>query len=255
MENLDGKTLADLKAEHRPEPPSRGPPRAEVTEQSGVRNYVRDLILGFNDGVVSVYAAVAGVAGAAASPSFVGVAGVAAGVAGALSMGLGEYVSTKGQRQYYEAEAKRERDHIRAYPELETEELREMLREKGYPADVQEELVRHLTAREDRFVEWMMREEFGVGKESERSPYRAMLIVMLAFVLGAALPVVPFFAAAENGLLVASLLSVGGLFAAGWGKAKVAGLPAVRSGFEMALLGGLAAAVTYGVGTLFHVAA
>ncbi|HLF16604.1 MAG TPA: VIT1/CCC1 transporter family protein [Candidatus Thermoplasmatota archaeon] len=250
----DGKTLPELKAEHRPQPPARGPPRSEASEQKGVRNYVRDLILGFNDGVVSVYAACAGVAGAALGSDVVGVAGVAAGVAGALSMGLGEYISTKSQTQYYEAEARRERDHIRAYPQLETEELKEMMAEKGYPAAVQGELVRHLTANEDRFVEWMMREEFGVGKESARSPVRAMLVIALAFIVGALLPVLPFFLApADMALAAASVVSVAGLFAAGWAKARVAGLPPLQSGLEMAVLGSLAALVTYGVGTLFGV--
>ena len=131
-----------------------------------------------------------------------------------------------------------------------------MMLAKGYPAEVQETLVRHISSTEDRFVEWMMREEFGVGKESDRSPKTAMLVVMAAFVAGAALPVVPFFVATgSRALLLASLLSLGGLFAAGWGKARVAGLPGIRSGLEMAGLGTLAALVTYGVGSLFDVTA
>jgi vacuolar iron transporter family protein len=243
------KTLPELQAEHKP------PPRHEAGEQPAFRNYVRDLILGFNDGVVSVYAITAGVAGAAFSSSAIATAGVATAAAGALSMGIGEYVSTKAQAQYYAAEARRERAHIRAYRDLEMEEVREILREKEYPEPLVEPLVQHVAASEDRFVEFMMREEFGVGKEAHRSPVSAMLLIMVAFVAGAALPVLPFVLAPDAGpMWAASVLSLGGLFTAGAFKGRASGLSWVRSGGEMAVLGALAAAVTYGVGVLFGIA-
>jgi VIT1/CCC1 family predicted Fe2+/Mn2+ transporter len=250
----DGTTLADLKSEHGV--PPRGPIHDEEGEQPRFRNYVRDLILGFNDGVVSVYALVAGVAGASFSPQGIAVAGVAATAAGALSMGIGEYISTKSQAQYYESEARRERAHIRKYRGLEVQELREMLREKGYPKDLIEPLVQHVAADEERFVDFMMREEFGVGKESERSPVSAMLLVMGAFVVGAALPVLPFVLLPDgdgDALAVATSFAIAGLFAAGAAKGKVSGLSPLRSGVEMALLGGLAAVVTYAIGLAFGV--
>jgi VIT1/CCC1 family predicted Fe2+/Mn2+ transporter len=250
----DGKTLAELQREH--PPPPKGAIADEEHEQTRLRNYVRDLILGFNDGVVSVYATCAGLAGAAFGSGTIAVAGIAATAAGALSMGIGEFVSTKSQAQYYAAEARRERDHIKAYRGLEVQELRGMLQEKGYPPELVEPLVQHVAADDDRFVEFMMREEFGVGKESARSPASAMLLVMLAFVLGALLPVLPFLALpAGPTVAAATALSVAGLFAAGAGKGKVSGLSPLRSGLEMALLGSLAAAVTFGVGVLFKATA
>jgi VIT1/CCC1 family predicted Fe2+/Mn2+ transporter len=245
------RNLEELQSEH-PVPP-RGlhdPRPGEHAEGSGLRNYIRDLVLGFNDGIVSVYALVAGLAGAGFTTHSVAVAGLAAILAGALSMGLGEYVSTKSQSQYYAAEARREREHIRKYPQLEREELRQMLQEKGYPAEMLEDLVEHLASQEDRFVDFMMREEFGVGKESDRSAVSAMLLIMVAFVAGAVLAVVPFamFPQARMGLAVASAASVAGLFAAGAAKGKVSGLNPYRSGLEMAFLGSAAAAVTFLVG-------
>ena len=252
------RTLKDLQGEHAPPPPRRRQraPAGEAEEHSAVRNYVRDLILGFNDGLVSVYAIVAGVAGAAFTSGQIAVAGLAAGVAGALSMGLGEYLSTKSQAEYYAAERQRERDHIRKYPGLEREEVHEMLAAKGYPAELVDPIADHVVADEDRFVEFMMREEFGVGEESERSPWVAMGLVMLAFVVGAVLPIAPFFMglAPLAGLAVASVLSLGGLFVAGAVKGRVSQLNAWKSGGEMLVLGAVAAAITYGVGLLFGVA-
>jgi len=253
----DPETLRELQAEHRPAPRGRlTPPRGETEEHNAVRNYVRDLILGFNDGLVSVYAIVAGVVAAGLATREVAIAGIAATVAGAFSMGLGEYLSTKSQTEYYAAEAQREREHIRKYPQLEREEVHEMLEAKSYPPELVDRITEHIVSDEDRFVDFMMREEFGVGQESERSPFIAMGLVMVAFFVGAAAPLVPFLfgVGGTTGLAVASVLSLGGLFAAGAGRGKTSGLNAWKSGAEMAALGALAALVTYGVGTLVGVA-
>jgi VIT1/CCC1 family predicted Fe2+/Mn2+ transporter len=251
------RSLAELQSEHPLAPRGLRDPRpGEQAEGGRLRNYVRDLVLGFNDGIVSVYALVAGLAGAGFATHSVAVAGLAAILAGALSMGLGEYVSTKSQSQYYAAEARREREHIRRYPDLEREELRQMLADKAYPPEMLEDLVDHLASKEDRFVDFMMREEFGVGKESDRSPVAAMLLIMAAFVAGAVLAVLPFalFHDGRTGLAVASAASVTGLFVAGAAKGRVSGLSPLRSGAEMALLGAAAALITYYVGQWVGVA-
>lgn len=251
------KTLRDLQQTHRPAPPRRREMlKAEDEEHSAVRNYVRDIILGFNDGLVSVYAIVAGVVGAALGTREIAIAGMAAAVAGALSMGLGEYISTKSQTDYYRAEAQREREHIREFPKLERQEVREMLAEKGYPTDLIEPITTHVTSDEDRFVEFMMREEFGVGEESERSPWVAMGLVMAAFVVGAILPLAPFLFPVERltGFFIASGLSVAGLFAAGAIRGATSGLHPWARGAEMVVIGAIAAGVTFVVGTLFGVA-
>ena len=215
-----------------------------------MRNYVRDLILGFNDGLVSVFAAVAGVAAASARAGVVVIAGLAFAVAGALSMGLGEYLSTKSQSEYYAAEGAREREHIKKYPKLERQEVVDMLRGKQYPPELIERIADHVVSDEDRFVDFMMREEFGVGQESERSPFVAMGLIMVAFVIGAVLPLFPFVLGVGGltGLGIATALSLGGLFVAGSVKGITSGLRWWTSGLEMLALGAVAAIITYGVG-------
>jgi len=252
------RTLPELQATHKTVPRSRlNAPHGEADEHSAVRNYVRDLILGFNDGLVSVYAITAGVAGAALGTREIAIAGTAAAVAGALSMGLGEYLSTKSQSEYYASEAQREREHIRKYPKLEKEEVHDMLAKKDYPADLVPRIADHVVADEDRFVDFMMREEFGVGEESDRSPFVAMGLVMLAFVVGALLPLVAYFFVTERttGLAVSTAFALAGLFTAGSIKNVTAGLRWWRGGLEMLALGAVAALITYGVGLLFHVQA
>jgi VIT1/CCC1 family predicted Fe2+/Mn2+ transporter len=250
------KTYEELKREHRPPPPgSLLHGHEEQEEQSPLRNYVRDLILGFNDGLVSVFAVVAGVVGSGFSAGNVLLAGIAASLAGALSMGIGEYVSTKSQAEYYEAERRLEREHIAKYPELERRELAEYLEAKGLEGPVLEQVLDKLSQDPERFLDVMMREEFGTSPEMGRAPVVASGLVMVAFVAGAALAVLPFaFARAPlQGLLLASALSLAGLLAAGAMKAKVSGLKPLRSALEMAVLGSAAALITYEVGSLIGV--
>lgn len=68
-------------------------------QQLGIKlNWLRAAVLGANDGIVSVAGVVIGVAAAGTDSQTVLVAGVAALVAGAISMGGGEYVSVSSQR-------------------------------------------------------------------------------------------------------------------------------------------------------------
>jgi vacuolar iron transporter family protein len=62
-------------------------------------NTIRAGVFGVQDGVVSTFGLIMGVAGAQVSPEAVVIAGVAGVVSGALSMGAGEYVSVRTQRE------------------------------------------------------------------------------------------------------------------------------------------------------------
>lgn len=87
---LRSEDLATLPGSHKPEP-----------ERGGIAsrlNWLRASVMGANDGIVSTAAMVVGVAGAAVSDGALLAAGVSATIAGALSMGVGEYVSVSSQR-------------------------------------------------------------------------------------------------------------------------------------------------------------
>ncbi|HLE48036.1 MAG TPA: VIT1/CCC1 transporter family protein [Candidatus Thermoplasmatota archaeon] len=249
------RSLSDLKAEHGHHLGSRllGP-RGEADEQSPVRNYVRDLVLGFNDGLVSVYAVTAGVAGALFSVPQILVTGVAAALAGALSMAAGEYISTKSQAEFYAAERRREEEHLEKWPHLEIQELREDLAKKGIEPPLLEEVVKAISGNRQRFLDYMMKEEFGVGQESERSPFVAGAIVMGAFLLGALVAVLPYvFFPPAWGVRASTLTSLAGLFVAGLIRARASRLPSFRAGVEMMLIGAAAGATTFIVGRIFGI--
>ena len=94
-------------------------------------NWLRAAVLGANDGIISVASIIVGVAGASSSSAFILTAGVAGLVAGALSMGLGEYVSVSAQLDTEKAMLETEREELKKNPGYELKELASMYKEKG----------------------------------------------------------------------------------------------------------------------------
>ncbi len=230
-------------------------PHGELVEMSAVRNYVRDLVLGFNDGLVSVYAVTMGVVGAGFLGPQVFLTGVAAAIAGALSMAAGEFISTKSQAQFYASERAREQEHLKQWPHLEVLELKQSLAEKGLEGDTLDRAVQAISSNRDKFLDYMMKEEFGVGKESERSPTKAAFFVIGAFLIGSLFAFTPYyFLEPGTGLYVSTATSLTGLFIAGVVRARASRLPAFMAGVEMMLIGALAAAVTFLIGRAIGVA-
>lgn len=227
------------------------PPERE--EHLNYRNYMRDVILGANDGLVSIFALVLGVAGGGFLPRSVLIAGIAGAVAGAISMAIGEYLSTKSQEQVYDAEEAMEREHIRTHREHEIEELYEFYTNKGFKGKLLDQVVETIAADDDVLVREMMMAEFGVLEEERRSPLTATIIVGIAFVLGSLPPVIPFVFVNQtfDGILIAASLSVVGLFIVGALKANVTRTNIWGSGGENMALGLAGAIITYLIGSLF----
>jgi VIT1/CCC1 family predicted Fe2+/Mn2+ transporter len=74
------------------------------TLAAAVRHYIRDLVYGANDVVITTFAVVAGVTGGTLSPSAVLVLGVANLLADGLSMGVGTYLGIRSDERVREAQ-------------------------------------------------------------------------------------------------------------------------------------------------------
>jgi predicted membrane protein (TIGR00267 family) len=227
----------------------------EMEEHMSLRNYMRDLILGANDGLVSVFALVLGVAGGGFGPEAVLLAGIAAAVAGAISMAIGEYLSTKSQEEVYDAERELEKLHIIHHRDHEIEELYEFYEKKGFTGDLLDQIVETIASDDEVLLDEMMMAEFGVLEQERRSPVKATLIVGAAFFVGSLPPVIPFLLVSTTlaGVLIAGIASIIGLFAVGAVKAKLTRGNIVRSGGENLILGLSGAIVTYFVGYLIGI--
>jgi vacuolar iron transporter family protein len=220
----------------------------------GVGN-LRAAVFGVNDGLVSNASLIFGIAGANAAPSAVLLAGVAGLAAGAFAMAAGEYVSVRSQRELFEYQIGLERDELAEYPEAEAQELALIYGAKGMPAAEARRLAKKLVADPERALDTLAREELGLNPSELGSPWGAAISSFLSFTFGAAIPLLPFLlGAGTKALPLAAAMTGVALFTIGATLSLFTGRGALRSGARMLLLGGLAAAVTYGVGHLAGVA-
>ncbi len=219
-----------------------------------MRGFMRSVILGVNDGLVSILALVAGVTGGTPENAIIILAGIAGAIAGAISMAFGNYISVKSEIELYHSEIEREKRELKEKPQDEIEEVRQIYRQKGFRGKQLEEIVKHLTSDEKRWLDVMMKEELGLFKEKFESPVKLAVLTGLAFIVASVIPILPyFFLGAKTALTVALVITGIILFGAGAAKTLFTKKNWLVSGIEMLAIGMLATAATYTIGSLFPV--
>lgn len=150
--------------------------------------WLRAAILGANDGIISTSSLVLGVASAGAPASVILLTGVAGMVAGALSMASGEYVSVSGQADAESADIARERAELAADPAGELDELTQIYAERGLNQPLARQVAVALTAKDALAAH--ARDELGITEIVTARPLQAAVSSALAFIAGAAAPVI-----------------------------------------------------------------
>jgi vacuolar iron transporter family protein len=211
--------------------------------------WLRPATFGVMDGLVSNFALFSGIVGGGASGHVVIVTGLAGLVAGATSMASGEFTSVSSQAELMRREIAVERRELERNPAEELHELTKIYQAKGVRPELAAAVARELSA--DPEVAWRVhvREELGVDPDDLPSPMVAASSSFLAFAVGALIPLLPFVLGATN-IVAALVMSCAGLLATGAVVARLTGRPAWFGGGRQLLLGGVSAAITYGVGLL-----
>ena len=211
-------------------------------------NWLRASVLGANDGIVSIAGIVLGVAGATTDRSHILVAGVAGLVAGAMSMAAGEYVSVSTQRDSEEALLAKERRELLEEPEDELAELAGLYVDKGLDPDLALEVARQLTAKDALGAH--AEAELGIDPDDLTSPWNAAFASMVAFTLGALLPLLTILLVAADARIWVTMAAVTAALAlTGWTSARF-GYGDARKAVLRNVAGGLfAMVVTYAIGT------
>jgi VIT1/CCC1 family predicted Fe2+/Mn2+ transporter len=254
--------LTDLMARlgsrrHRPVmTPHPGSTEGEQSTGATKSGTLRAAIFGINDGLVSNFSLIMGFAGAGVDKSVILLAGIAGLLAGAFSMGAGEYISMKVQREVYERLIHLEAHELAMEPDEEREELAEIYVRKGIPQELAGRLADSIMADPELALDTHAREELGLDPEQGLgSPWGAAASSFLTFSFGALVPLAPLLFASGVGATVASAI-VAGLTLAGVGAAMsiLTGKSAVVSGLRQLTVGAIAAAITYGIGRALGVA-
>lgn len=215
------------------------------------RGFLRDLVYGAIDGAVTTFAIVSGVAGAGLSPKVIVALGVANVLADGFSMAAGNYSATKSERDDIRRLRDVEERHISDNPEGERRELREILRMKGLAGDVLERAVETIARNRGAWIALMLTDEYGIASVDPK-PMRAALATFAAFLLAGLVPLVPFIFGVERAFVVSAVATGVVFFAIGALKGRWSLAPWWRSAFETLAIGGVAAAIAFFVGRLFH---
>lgn len=217
------------------------------------RQYWRDIILGVNDGLVSIFLLVVGVVSGGLGRDEVLLTAVAGAIAGAISMASGEYLATKSQDEVLIAELTLERSHIEEFRELELDQLRGFFREMAVDEDHLEGVMTAFETNDEALLNAMAALEFGVVDSERRSPYRAMLASGLLFLAGSVPSIAPFVVlqSVTAALAFAIVLTLMGLFLVGAVKAYVAKTSTIRSGLENLVIAGIGGLIAWGIGWAF----
>jgi VIT1/CCC1 family predicted Fe2+/Mn2+ transporter len=211
--------------------------------------WLRPTVFGAVDGLVTNASLIAGLGGGGVSPHDIILTGVAALVAGACSMATGEYVSVTNQNELVDAEVATERTMHARFPAAEQAELVDTFIGYGADAETAARMAAAVSADPDTALRVHTREELGVDPFELPSPLFAGISSLVAFSAGALIPLLPYLAGlsvlgAALGVAAVALLT-GGIVVG-----RLTGRPAVRSGLRQLVLGGVAVAVTFTVGSL-----
>jgi VIT1/CCC1 family predicted Fe2+/Mn2+ transporter len=211
--------------------------------------WLRAAVFGGMDGLVTNISLIAGVGGGGVSPHAIVLTGTAGLVAGAVSMGLGEYTSVRTQSEQVAAELAKERRELERNPEMETEELAQMWINRGLPADLARQVAEVVHTNPAEALRVHAREELGIDPDEQPSPWTAAITSFVCFSIGALIPLLPYLLGAT--VLWPALIAGGvGLFLAGGLSARFTHRSSWASGLRQLLLGAAAAAITYGIGVL-----
>lgn len=217
------------------------------------RQYMRDIILGVNDGLVSTFLLVSAVVGGGLDSIDVLLTGVAGAIAGMISMSVGEYIATKSQEEVFEAEIALEREHLIHFRQHEKDQLHDMLSDVGLEGDDLNQVVEIIDANDKAMLGMHAALEFGIVDTERRNPIAAAIFSGLLFLAGAAPSVIPFAFISDTGtaLLVAGVLTGIGLVAVGAVKTMHTGKSPFLSAAENLTLGFAGGLLAYFVGKAF----
>jgi VIT1/CCC1 family predicted Fe2+/Mn2+ transporter len=199
--------------------------------------------------VVSTAGIVMGVAGATSDRGTIAIAGVAGLVAGALSMAAGEYVSVSTQRDSELALLEKERGELRDEPDEELEELAGLYVDKGLTEDLALQVAQQLT--EHDALGAHAEAELGIDPDDITNPWSAAFASMVAFTLGALLPLLTILLVTAGARIPVTVASVAlALALTGWASARLSYGPPGRAVLRNVGGGLLAMAVTFAIGNV-----
>lgn len=208
--------------------------------------------MGANDGILSTTSLAIGVAAASVARDPIILATLAGVVAGALSMGAGEYVSVCSQVDIETADLERERYELEINPEVELLELSAIYENRGLTTRLAKEVALQLTAH--NALEAHARDELGINDISRARPIQAAVASTASFIVGGIFPLLlAVFAPLKQMIFFQYGFSILFLALSGALAAKAGGSSIGKSVLRICIWGTIAMAMSALIGYLFGV--
>ncbi len=179
---------------------------------------IREIVFGVQDGVLTTAGVVAGLSGAVSGRSQIILAALASTVAGALSMGAGAYLGTRAEIEVIRTEMRRARDQARSQPYIVQESLLDALANEGLSREASYRIVRLLSSAPQALYSTAEEKIYGLSGGSFGKPVVDGLLMGIAFLVGAIVPLLPFvlFSTVRSGLIAGLATTAVVLFAVGY---------------------------------------
>lgn len=166
-------------------------------------------------------------------------------------MAAGEYMSSRSQREIFDAQIIDEREEVADRPGEAQAEVAYMFAEEGLPRDDASKIAEILARHPDVLLKTMIEKELGLTEEAEGSPLQGALIMGAAFGIGAAVPIIPYVFLPVATAVPVSIVATGAvLFAIGVAKSRWTQRNPIASGLEILLLAAFAGIAGYFFGNV-----
>lgn len=214
---------------------------ADERRQADLLSEVREAVFGVQDGLISTLAVVSTVGGATGDPFAVLVAGAASALAGVFSMSAGEYMSSKSQREIFEAQIATEAEEVEQRPAEAEAEVAFILQQEGLSRESAFRVAREMAQHKQVLLRTMVEKELGLIVEEGGSPIRGALVMGASFGFAALVPILPYlFVPVGTAVYLSVLLTGLALFAMGGVKSRWTRRHWLPSGLEIFVLGAFA---------------
>ena len=218
-------------------------------QKSGVISFIREIVFGVEDGMISTLGVLVGIAIGTNSHFVIILSGFVIIIVESISMGVGSYLSSKSVKEVAERKLKEEQIEVKEYPETEKKELAEIYIKDGWPSNLANEMALVASKNKSLFIREMALRELYIHPEKLEKPMRGGIFMFFSYIIGGTIPLLPYFVFPVSLAIVFSIvITVIGLFFLGCITAKFTKRSWLKAGFEMFFVAGIAALVGYIVG-------
>lgn len=220
------------------------------------RAYMRDIILGINDGLISTVLLTIGIYASGLNKYNILITIISSSLAGIVSMGLGEYLATKSQLEVTEAELKLEKYHIENNLHDELKQVEEFLKDDLLISNnnLINNFIKEMSLNKDGLFNFMKKIEFGVTDDDYRNPLVAMSVSGSLFFIGSFPTILSLILPYKinDCIIICILFNAISLFGIGALKTLMTNKSIFSSGIENLLLAGLGGFISFFVGNLIR---